>query len=480
MFEDNKHYNILVVEDNIGDYTLIEDYLTETMKQPLIVHAERFDVAQKELQNNQFDIILLDLTLPDKSGEVLIREFINIISDTPVIILTGLSDIDFSKKSLSLGIADYLIKDEINAMALYKSITYSLERKKNLSELKESQKKYLTIFENTPQPMWVIDTEDYRYIQVNEAAVKKYGYTREEFLNMTIFDLRREEELPELNNFLKNDFHTTRDQHFFKTKHLTKTNELIDVELYSNPMFINGKYYRLISAVDVTEKQQLDNIVTNAIIKTQEDERYDIGGELHDNVCQILATSLMSLRMLEDNINADEKKWYYRTVESITLATEEIRNLSHRLAPAIFGEISVEESLLILLDSINIDQHYNIALNINVFVKELKLCRDVQLNLYRILQEQLRNIIKYAKAKNIKIELITDKNNLVLYISDDGIGFDTNITSKGIGFANMRRRAELYRGKLYIDSSPGKGCSIWVKLPLGELCLTESAIPEAN
>ena len=120
---------------------------------------------------------------------------LRVASLCPIIILTGYADIDFSIKSISQGILDYLLKDDLNATTLYKSIIYAIERKKTISELKESEKRYSDLFHLSPQPMWVLDPETFRFVQVNKATIELYGYSEEEFLNMTLMDIKQEEDI---------------------------------------------------------------------------------------------------------------------------------------------------------------------------------------------------------------------------------------------------------------------------------------------
>ncbi len=179
---DKKYFNFLVVEDNPGDFTLVEDFLREEFPNPTIIHAANFKLAAQILQSeeNVFDLILLDLTLPDSSGQSLITEMLQIAS-CPIIILTGYADVDFSINSISQGILDYLLKDDLNATMLYKSINYAIERKKTNTELRESEKRYSDLFNASPQPMWVFDIVTLLFIQVNHAAISHYGYSEEEF-----------------------------------------------------------------------------------------------------------------------------------------------------------------------------------------------------------------------------------------------------------------------------------------------------------
>lgn len=336
------------------------------------------------------------------------------------------------------------------------------------AELEESEKRYSSLFYESPQPMWVYDIDSLLFSKVNKAAVKLYGFTEDELLRMRILDLSPQHEQQRMLHALSNECKQTgATQNNGRFSHITKSGELLDVEIYCNRIRINDKDYRLIIAVDITEKMRVENKITKAIIKTQEDERYEIGGELHDNVCQILASSQMSISMLNNSLPASMRTFYDQGKQSIKLALDEIRNLSHRLAPAFFDEMTLEEAFKMLTASVNTSNRYNISL---YFYKSLNteiLPRDLQLNLYRIVQEQLRNIVKYSNATYISIDLmINNKNELIMQTSDDGDGFDISISRSGIGLANMKRRAELFSGSIKIDSSPGNGCSITVSIPL--------------
>ena len=465
MIKDTKSYKILIVEDNPGDFVLIEDYLLEQIVDPLIENAKSFAEASAVLSSAEtdFDIILLDLTLPDKSGRELITNIIKIASDIPVIVLTGFSDMEFSIQSISLGISDYLLKSDLNASSLYKSIIYCLGRKKRTHELQESEKRYSELFRLNPQPIWIFNVDNFRFVQVNKAAIELYGYTEEEFLKLTILDIRPPEDVKLVKKSVEN-----RGEGSFKGKfrHYTKTKKLLDVEVQSNFVLINDKQYRLAIITDVTEKNRMEHEITRAIIKTQENERYEVGAELHDNVCQILASTHISLGVLSKSINASGMKLFHQCREYITLATQEIRNLSHRLAPAFFNDSTLEEAFGILLNNFNVENQVKINLYFDEVVARANINRDLQLNLYRILQEQLRNIFKYAHCNNIDVDVILKNNKLKMRIADDGVGFNVNEVKTGIGISNMRRRVELFYGKFEIFSSPGSGCELLIDIPL--------------
>jgi len=259
MTKDKKPYSILVIEDNSGDFTIVDDFLREQILNPFIIQAKNYKQALSILSESDvvFDIILLDLSLPDKNGQNLISEMLRIVPLYPIVVLTGYTDIDFSIKSISLGIFDYLLKDDLNSITLYKSIVYAIERSKTIAELKKSEKRASDLFNLSPQPMWIFDQKTYRFIQVNKSAVDHYGFSNEEFLSMTIMDIRPEDEILKTKEVI--EVVKTKADEIFKGKfmHRKKSGELIEVELFSSPIMINDKHFRSVIAIDVTEKKSL-------------------------------------------------------------------------------------------------------------------------------------------------------------------------------------------------------------------------------
>jgi len=350
-----------------------------------------------------------------------------------------------------------------NGLSVYfKDIT---ERKLSQIQLNESEKRYSELFRLNPQPIWMFELDTFRFVQVNQAAIDLYGYSEEEFLNMTVLDLRSAEDNVLLKKKLK--IHGE-EPSTYKTnsRHVTKSKQVLEVEVQANFVFINDKKYRLVIVTDVTERNHMNQQVTRAIIKTQENERYEIGAELHDNICQILASTHISMGVLAKSVNPCGMQLFQQCRDYINLATQEIRNLSHRLAPAFFNDSTLEEAFGILLNNANIEKKYNVTLYFDEAINNSNINRDLQLNLYRILQEQLRNILKYAKCKNIEVDLLIRNHKIKMRIADDGVGFDLNAVKGGIGLSNMKRRVELFDGRFDVYSSQGNGCELVIDIPL--------------
>ena len=249
-------HNILVIEDNPGDFALVEEFLSEQFKVLNIVHAKNFKKAKDILTGKvfKFDIILLDLSLPDKTGLSLIQEIMEMSASTPVIVLTGNTSAAFGMQSLSLGVSDYIFKDELTAISLYKSIIYSSEREKITLALKESERQYSELFQLSPQPMWVFDIESLYFLNVNDAAIDHYGYSREEFLSMTVRDIQPayDNYLPEpVLSFSKFDNQSVLTGLFNYRK---KNGKIIQVEIQGNVIQYEDKKAKIILAIDVTER----------------------------------------------------------------------------------------------------------------------------------------------------------------------------------------------------------------------------------
>jgi two-component system sensor histidine kinase UhpB len=476
MIKNKDNCKIAIIEDNRGDFILIRDYLQEQFQHPLISDFRSFKEVKKILagEKGDFDVILLDLALPDNSGEKLITDIIAIAKGVPVIILTGYGDIEFSIKSLSLGVADYLLKDDINASSLYKSIIYCLERKRSLIQLQQSEIRYSNLFNSTPQPMWVYDPQTLFFVQVNKAAVEKYGYSEEEFLNLTLSDIRAQGEIPKLEKALKN-LSDIENESFYagNFRHLTKAKETIVVEIYNRPVILNNKKYRLSIAIDVTEKILLEQKLlqqkiaeqkktTIAVVNAQEKERSEIGIELHDNVNQLLAASKLYLNQCFHQPH-DYKDYLLKTQEYISQAMDELRKLSHALVgPDKNEKVGLIDSLEKLIKDIAFLKKIKISLRCTFCLEENidKQIEDgVKLSIYRIIQEQVSNILKHANATEVDIE-IKENRGLQIIIRDNGKGFDLFAKKDGIGLTNIKNRAEIYNGKVEIITSPGMGCTM--------------------
>jgi len=239
-----------------------------------------------------------------------------------------------------------------------------------------------------------------------------------------------------------------------------------------------GRLIRLVGFMqDVTEKTELEkelamqavyqkNLTTEVAIQAQEKERNEIGLELHDNINQILATVTLYLRTAMETADPDKKKLVIeKGMENTVFAIEEIRRLSKSLVAPSLGDLGLLNALHDLAEDISGTGILAMTIESDID-SDKRFDKSLELMLYRVVQEQINNIRKYANAHNVVISVKEQENNVILTVSDDGSGFDPSKKAKGIGLRNIRSRVEYYSGDMKIISSPGKGCTLQVSIPL--------------
>jgi PAS domain S-box-containing protein len=206
-------------------------------------------------------------------------------------------------------------------------------------------------------------------------------------------------------------------------------------------------------------KKEIANAVTNAKAL----ERTDLGMELHDNVNQLLAASRLYLEIARKS--KDHREMYLNRSSQYTLnAIEEIRKLAKGLINNVIKNLSLCEAILGI--SHDIMEVYPIKITCNMDSEiHPKVNAKFNLNIFRIVQEQLNNIIKHARATIVKINLSQNKKNIILSVSDNGSGFNIHKKVKGIGILNIKSRAESFKGTAHFVSQPGKGCVLTVLFP---------------
>lgn len=239
-----------------------------------------------------------------------------------------------------------------------------------------------------------------------------------------------------------------------------------------------GKMNRMVGSVqDITEKREMERQlletelnkqkqVAQAVVNAQEKERAEIGKDLHDNVNQILTTAklYLELAVVEEH---ERLQLIKRCAASITDAINEVRTISRSLVPASIGDLGLVESMQDLVESIRATKKLKVQFRHSGPIDDL-LDEKRKLTLFRIVQEQVNNVLKHAQAANLLIEMHNEEEWIWLSISDDGIGFDQNSVRahKGNGLSNIISRADLFYGVVKIHTAPGSGCKLVVHVPI--------------
>jgi PAS domain S-box-containing protein len=249
---------ILVVEDNAGDFLLIQQMLFEIKDfSKSIIHADTLQLAIDATEANQIDVILLDLSLSDSYGIDSFLRLSEVVPQTPILILSGLNDKTFAKDAVKNGAQDYLVKGEFEEKLLSKSIQYSIERKASIELLRQSQETYKLLFENNPIPMYIREKDSYKIIKANLSFVQHFGYSQEDLLEMTIFDLHPNEEHDFLRRLIINEDYK-QPQVF---RHIKKNGTQVYVECRVKEIVVDEVDCILVLADDLTEKRKVQEEV---------------------------------------------------------------------------------------------------------------------------------------------------------------------------------------------------------------------------
>lgn len=359
----------------------------------------------------------------------------------------------------------FLNKNQPHLLLMMNDIS---ERKKTEDALSQSESRYRQIVETAQEGIWMID-ENNKTNFVNKKMCEIFKYPQEEMIGKDIFYFMQDDWKEE--GFKAMDRRKKGIIEDHDIGFVTKTGKPIWVNLSANPLLdIEGKYCGALAMVsDVTEKKllqkkllqhkvQQQRNITKAVVGAQEKERAEIGAELHDNVNQLLAASKLYLG--QGLSKAEYAPFILQGIEYLDTAMDEVRKLSHALVgPSQNENIGLIESVEELAKNISMVKDIKIRFD-NCCFNEEEYEGGLKIVIYRIIQEQMNNILKYAAATEVVIELRKESSHLLLHINDNGKGFDTTTIRHGIGLKNISNRAFIYNGTVDILSFPGNGCKM--------------------
>ncbi len=194
----------------------------------------------------------------------------------------------------------------------------------------------------------------------------------------------------------------------------------------------------------------------------QEQSLKQISSELHDNICQSLLLAIMHLQQMEKSVEQE------KLAETIILLQETLQE-THQLSRSINGDlvlsIGLHAAIQKLIDRIN--KVTSIKTTFQITGEESYLSNEVELVLFRVIQEALNNVVKHSNACSAQVFIQYEKEFVRVRITDDGIGFNQSNTQEGgAGMNNMETRVREKKGKWKAESFPGKGCTVSFKIPL--------------
>ena len=306
-------------------------------------------------------------------------------------------------------------------------------------------------------------------IAMNPAAKKLTGWKIGDFVLYCSYCMTRPKEEDEPTCYLMANSEIPS----FLSQMPTYHGETIDVEMSTAALYPSDTgsiSYLLVlrNQENIKKAQEAENKkkMIRALIEAKEDEHKRLAQELHDGVGQSLFTVSVALQAVESFVKDNPKlNTYINEVQhELQKVMDDINAYSHQLRPHSLDQLGLEPTIQMMIDNIMKNLP---SMKIELITEGLDRCAPVvEINLYRVVQEALHNIVKYANASYVQIRIVKDKTHISMVIHDNGIGFDRDkIESEGLGLKHMEERVDLLDGKFDIQSTLGEGTTIDIVVP---------------
>lgn len=311
----------------------------------------------------------------------------------------------------------------------------------------------------------------------NEAMAVIQGASRDELLRQNFQELRSWERaglLADAEQVLSNGGTRRKEVHLVST-----FGKEVWLDCRFNRFTSGGEPHLLLIADDITNRKQAEAHVrdlTQALIRAQESERERISRDLHDNLAQDLSSLRISYEMFLDDLgqlSPHMKRRGAQLSKMIHQSITAVRDLSHGLRPRGLDQMGLVRTISRYCKDFSAKTGLQVDFHSSL-INELQLDADTAINLFRVVQEALRNVGKHAQAGQVSVVLQTSFPTMVLRIEDNGKGFDvdarslTALSEKRMGLWCMKERVSLLRGEMTIQSCPMQGTRILVEVPWKE------------
>jgi two-component system sensor histidine kinase UhpB len=336
--------------------------------------------------------------------------------------------------------------------------------------------RYRMLFESSPLPMWVLDAETLRFVSVNNAAVRLYGYTREEFLAMSVREI--DPEAGELGPGV--------------SRQTKKNGEQIDVDRVGHLVSWRGRPARLVFIRDITEQRRIQlalerlnrelehsherlRALSRRLLEVQEEERGRLARDLHDDIGQALTALKIQLESLPRGGAGGEGDAAPRSriddcIETTRHTIERVRQLSLSLRPSQLDDLGLAAALRSHLD--RQARVAGLVSHFDALEAPAEMAADTETACFRVAQEAINNVLRHAQARNLWLHLAMVGGQLALSVRDDGRGFDVDSVRRragaagSLGLVGMEERVALVGGSFELRSLPGKGTVMLATFPL--------------
>ncbi|HDH97655.1 MAG TPA: PAS domain S-box protein [Deltaproteobacteria bacterium] len=422
------------------------------------------------------DVIITDYLLPGMNGIEFLEALNREERDIPVIMIAGHGNESIAIQVMKQGDWDYLVKTPDFFTLLPRIIEKVVCEQKLKRELRQTEDRYRVSFDNFIDAINIF-SKDRRFLDVNKKLVQLSGYSKKELLSMKLEDLFPGSVEPLIEEKIQKILQGE-EVPVFETYFLTKGGEKIPVEIgisvlknrYGQEIVFQGSIRDIIKQ---KRAQEQVHALSQQLIKTQEAERQRLSRNLHDLVGQDLSALKIGLDTLFDDQPEAPSATRQRVGELSKMVKGTImtvRDLAYALRPIGLDQLGLARTVLRYCEEFS----DRTGVKVDFFapgLDDLKLDSNIEIILYRLIQEGLNNVKKHADATDATIRLVASFPNIILRIEDNGKGFDAEnrlasaIDEKRMGLRSMEERVALLGGKMRIESRPMQGTKILIEVP---------------
>lgn len=467
---------ILLIEDNPGDARLIREMLADAGGQGFAIEwLSRLADGLERLDQGKIDLVLLDLGLPDSQGlDTFIKAHAQ-APQVPFVVLTGLADETLALSAVGQGAQDYLVKGATDANALLRAIRYATERKRAEIALEVERKKLYSLLNSLPV-----------FVHLN-AADHMIRFANRRFIE--IFGEPGDKPCYEVIKGISEPCEACRTLEVLKTKvsqkfEWTTPLDARTYEVYNYPFSDDGGLIVLTLGIDITERKRTEKklreseqnlrALASQLLSAQERERERIARGLHDELGQSLLVLKLQAGHIKKSLEKEQtdiRKECQDMTSQLDRLVDEVRRLARDLSPTMVRDLGLSSALNRLIEEFT--RHYEVQTDIHPIegMNEL-FSREAQINIYRIFQESLTNIGKYAQASRLTIAMQREDGQVAFMVADNGRGFKVDEvlggdpSCRGLGLMAMKERVRMMGGTLEIKSEEGKGTRITFLIPV--------------
>jgi len=359
------------------------------------------------------------------------------------------------------------VKKEAKLDELFKQQVEDL--KKTQKELMISDERFVLAVDGSGARIWDYWIEEGQ-LMWSPANLSLLGYAPNEISGNMDFLMRvmhvddRNKFDQQLNNHINNGDPFNIDVRFY-----SKSGELRWCRCRGNSSRNNkGVSKRVVGIfLDITDRVKAEERATNAILETEDKERSRIARDIHDSLQQTMSTALLNFEKVRSSLHIEDElldEKFKIGYQFLKKSIAESRTLAHNLMPKVVDNdgvaVAIESLVNALKGSTSTDLHFYQNLN------EKRINLAAEMTLYRIVQEAVNNVIKYAAANECTIQLLMHENTVTLTIEDDGVGFEIDKMNDTFGLNSMKTRAQAIGAFFQLESAPGRGTQILIELSI--------------